>query len=42
VPVHHLGEHDLFEEPMQKREFMRSILFIEDIAVIGYVDPRES
>jgi hypothetical protein len=42
VPVNYLGRHDLFEESMRKLEFMRSILFIEDIAVIGYVDPRET
>jgi hypothetical protein len=40
VPVNYQGSRDLFRESMRKLEFMRSILFIEDVAVIGYLDPR--
>lgn len=42
VPVNYRGSGDLFGSAMRTLEFMRSILFVEDVGVIGYVDPRWS
>lgn len=40
VPTNYGGSRDLFGGSMRTLEFIRSILFVEDIAVIGYTDPR--
>lgn len=40
VPTNYRGSGDLFRSSMRNLEFIRSILFVEDIAVLGYEDPR--
>lgn len=40
VPTNYRGSGDLFGSSIRSLEFMRSVLFVEDIAVIGYEDPR--
>ena len=40
VPTNYRGSGDLFGSSMRNLEFIRSILFVEDIAVVGYEDPR--
>lgn len=40
VPVNYRSSGNLFKESMRTLKFIRSILFVEDVAVIGYRDPR--
>lgn len=40
VPTNYRGSGDLFGASMRILEFIRSVLFVEDVAVLGYVDPR--
>ena len=40
VPTNYRGSGNVFRSSMRNLEFMRSILFVEDVAVIGYKDPR--
>lgn len=40
VPTNYRGSGDLFSASIRNLEFIRSILFVEDIAVLGYNDPR--
>jgi hypothetical protein len=40
VPTNYRGSGDLFGASMRNLEFIRSVLFVEDIAILGYVDPR--
>jgi len=40
VPVNYGGNGNIFAGSMKTMEFMRSFLFVEDIAVFGYRDPR--
>lgn len=40
VPTNYRGSGDLFRSSMRTLEFVRSVLFVEDVAVIGYRDPR--
>lgn len=40
VPTNYRDSGDLFSASMRNLEFIRSVLFVEDIAVLGYVDPR--
>lgn len=40
VPTNYGGGGDIFASSMNNLEFMRSVLFVEDIAVVGYADPR--
>lgn len=40
VPTNYRGSGNLFGASMRTLEFIRSILFVEDVAVIGYRDPR--
>lgn len=42
VPTNYRGSGDLFRESMNTLAFVRSVLFVEDVAVIGYADPRWS
>ena len=41
VPVNYSGNINIFDGCMNNLEFMRGVLFVEDIAVFGYRDPRE-
>ncbi len=41
VPVNYRGSINIFDACMNTLEFMRMVLFVEDIAVFGYRDPRE-
>lgn len=40
VPVNYSGSINIFAGSMNNLEFMRGILFVEDVAVFGYRDPR--
>ena len=40
VPVNYRGSGNIFAGSLTTLKFMRSVLFVEDIAVIGYRDPR--
>lgn len=40
VPVNYRESGNLFQHTLTTLEFMRGLLFVEDIAVIGYRDPR--
>lgn len=40
VPVNYLGSGNIFKHTLTTLDFMRGLLFVEDIAVIGYRDPR--
>lgn len=40
VPTNYGGSGNIFGGSLRNLEFMRSVLFVEDIAVIGYKDPR--
>lgn len=40
VPINYRGRGNLYNAAMDNLRFMRSILFVEDVAVIGYRDPR--
>lgn len=40
VPVNYRGSGNIFAGALTTLDFMRSVLFVEDIAVIGYRDPR--
>lgn len=40
VPVNYNGTINIFDGCMNNLEFMRGVLFVEDIAVVGYRDPR--
>lgn len=42
VPVNYRGSGNVFAGSVNTLEFMRSILFVEDVLVLGYVDPRWS
>lgn len=42
VPVNYRGSGNIFSHSMNELEFMRSIMFVDDICVIGYIDPRWS
>ncbi|SDK12520.1 hypothetical protein SAMN05216226_12025 [Halovenus aranensis] len=38
--VNYLGWHNLYQYSLTKIEFMKGVLFINEVAVIGYRDPR--
>jgi len=38
--VNYLGQHYLDQHSLTKLDFLKGVLFIDDIAVIGYHDPR--
>ena len=40
VPVNYLGRHNLYQHSLTKLDFMKGVLFIDDVAVLGYRDPR--
>ncbi|MFC4248066.1 hypothetical protein ACFOZ7_14135 [Natribaculum luteum] len=40
VPVNYRGSDNLYQHSLTKLDFMKGVLFIDDIAVIGYRDPR--
>ncbi|MDR5657814.1 hypothetical protein RH831_11595 [Halodesulfurarchaeum sp. HSR-GB] len=40
VPLNYLGQHNLYQHSLTKLDFMKGVLFIDDVAVIGYRDPR--
>lgn len=40
VPVNYRDSINIFDGCMNNLEFMRGVLFVEDILVIGYQDPR--
>lgn len=40
VPVNYLGRHNLHQHTLTKLDFMKGVLFIDDVAVIGYRDLR--
>lgn len=40
VPVNYRGSGNIFAGALNTLDFMRSVLFVEDVAVIGYRDPR--
>jgi len=39
VPVNYLGRHNLYQHSLTKLDFMKGVLFIDDLAVIGYRIP---
>ena len=39
VPVNYRGSDNLYQHSLTKLDFMRGVLFIDDVAVIGYRDP---
>jgi hypothetical protein len=41
VPVNYLGQHNLYQHSLSKLDFMKGVLFIDDVAVIGYRDHRQ-
>jgi hypothetical protein len=40
VPINYRGSDNLFEGAKTALDFNRSIMHVEDVAVIGYADPR--
>lgn len=40
VPVNYRGSGNLYQHTLTKLDFMKGVLFIDDVAVIGYRDPR--
>jgi len=40
VPVNYRGSDNLYQHSLTKLDFMKGVLFIDDVAVIGYRDPR--
>jgi len=40
VPVNYRGKINIFDGCINNLKFMRGVLFVEDIAVVGYRDPR--
>ena len=40
VPVNYRGQDNLYQHTLTKLDFMKGVLFIDDVAVIGYRDPR--
>ena len=40
VPVNYRGSDNLYQHSLSKLDFMKGVLFIDDVAVIGYRDPR--
>jgi hypothetical protein len=40
VPVNYRGSDNLYRHSLTKLDFMKGVLFIDDVAVIGYRDPR--
>jgi len=40
VAVNYLGRHNLYQHSLTKLDFMKSILFIDDVAVIRYQNPN--
>jgi len=40
VPLNYIGRHNLYQHSLTKLDFMKGVLFIDDVAVIGYRDPR--
>jgi len=40
LPVNYLGRHNLYQHSLTKFDFMKGVLFIDDVVVIGYRDPR--
>jgi hypothetical protein len=40
VPVNYGGSGNIYKHSLAKLDFMRGVLFIDDVAVIGYRDPR--
>ena len=40
VPVNYLGRHNLYQHSLTKLDFMKGVLFIDDVAVIGYQIPN--
>jgi hypothetical protein len=40
VPVNYRGSGNLYQHSLTKLDFMKGVLFIDDVAVIGYRDPR--
>ena len=40
VPTNYRGSGDLFGASKRNLEFIRSVRFVENIAVLGYVDPQ--
>lgn len=40
VPTNYRDSGDIFEETLRNLNFMRGVIFVEDIGVIGYKDPR--
>ena len=40
VPVNYRGSDNLYQHSLAKLDFMKGVLFIDDVAVIGYRDPR--
>lgn len=40
VPVNYRGTGNLYQHSLTKLDFMKGVLFIDDVAVIGYRDPR--
>lgn len=40
VPVNYRGSGNIFAGAMTTLDFMRAVMFVEDVGVIGYRDPR--
>lgn len=40
VPINYRGNDNIFKGTVKNLQFLRRILFVEDIGVIGYRDPR--
>ena len=40
LSVNYLGRHNLYRHSLTKLDFVKGVLFIDDVAVIGYRDPR--
>lgn len=40
VPTNYRGSDNLYQHSLTKLDFMKGVLFIDDVAVVGYRDPR--
>lgn len=40
MPVDYRGTDNLYQHSLTKLDFLKGVLFIDDVAVIGYRDPR--
>lgn len=40
VPVNYRGRHNLYRAALKQLDFMEPLLFVDDVAVLGYEEPQ--